>query len=149
MSAPAVAVSKDGKTFAAAWMDQRTGKEQRDAHWSVAQGGDFREESPLHEEREGIQDHPSVVFDEDGTAWAAWEDGRAGRKLVRVRSASASASASSSASLPEKEISTPEEGAAGFPVLASGGGLVGVVYEVKRDGGTSAIFRLIQDRPRR
>ncbi len=145
MSAPAVAVSKDGKTFAAAWMDQRTGKEQRDAYWSVAEGGDFREESPLHEEREGIQDHPSVAFDEEGTAWAAWEDGRAGRKQVRVRSASAS----SSASFAEKEISTPEEGAAGFPVLASGGGLVGVVYEANKDGETSAVFRLIQDRPRR
>jgi len=138
MSAPAVAVSKDGKTFAAAWMDQRTGKEQRDAYWSVAKGGDFRKEAPLHEDRKGIQDHPSVAFDDEGTAWAAWEDGREGKKRIRVRS--------SSPDFPEKEISTPEEGAAGFPVLACGGGLVAVVYEANKDGETSAVFRIVQDR---
>ena len=48
MDAPAVAVSNDGKKVAAAWMDMRAGKNDRDVQWTVGSAGKFAPESTVH-----------------------------------------------------------------------------------------------------
>jgi hypothetical protein len=49
MDAPAVAVSNDGKKIAAAWMDMRAGKNDRDVQWTVGAGGKFAPETTVHD----------------------------------------------------------------------------------------------------
>ena len=137
MSAPAVAVSRDGKVLAAAWMDEASG--ERDARLSVAREGSFGTPETLGEDRSGRQDHPAVVFGEDGALWAAWEDGNRGKCRILYRRL-----------LPEggkvEEGSSKEDGSAEFPALAAGKGLVVLVYEASKDGDNSVHCRVIRAR---
>lgn len=121
MDAPAVAVSHDGKTVAAAWMDTRAGT--RDVHWTL--GGP---EVPVHDDPAGLQGHPSLAVTKEGVVWCAWEDGRGGPNEQRIYVAD-------STSRKNVALSAPEEGKCGYPSLAHGGGWTAAAYESK--GGVS------------
>jgi hypothetical protein len=136
MSAPAVAVSAEGKKFVAAWMDKRAGKDDLNVYWALSDRPVFAEDSPVHDETKGLQNHPSVAFDRSGTAWVAWEDGRSDIQAIRVRSSAPSSK--------DRPLSDPSEGAAGFPALAAGGGIVGVAYETKPGEEPQVRFRLVE-----
>ncbi len=122
MDAPAVAVSNDGKKMAAAWMDMRAGKNDRDVQWTLGAGGKFAPEAPAHDATQGTQGHPSVAFDKDGVAWCAWEDSRSGPNNVRIYAAD-------SKTRKNVPLTDEAEGKCGYPSLASGGGVLGLVYE--------------------
>src|SRR5262245_5038131 len=132
MDAPAVAVSNDGKTIAAAWMDMRAGRNDRDVQWTVGSAGKFPPESTVNDVATGTQGHPSLAFDKEGTAWCAWEDCRTGPNNQRIFAAD-------SKSRKNVQLSEDGEGKCGYPSLASGGGMLGVAYEA--GGGVS--FRVI------
>jgi hypothetical protein len=132
MDAPAVAVSNDGKKVAAAWMDMRAGKNDRDVQWTIGGGGKFAPETTVHDVGTGTQGHPSLVFDRDNVAWCAWEDGRSGPNNVRIYAAD-------SKSKKNVQISDDAEGKCGYPCLAATGTLIGVAYET--GGGIS--FRVV------
>lgn len=118
MDAPAVAVSRDGKEFAAAWMDQRTGGNNRRVYWTATSKGTFAKESDLADDPKGLKGHPSISLDEKGTLHAAWEDNRSGVLRIRYRATGG----------PDVALS-PETGKASFPSLACGKQTVGVAYE--------------------
>jgi hypothetical protein len=128
MDAPAVAVSNDGKKVAAAWMDMRAGKNDRDVQWTVGSGGKFAPEATVHDVGSGTQGHPSLAFDKDGIAWCAWEDSRTGPNNIRIFAAD-------SKTKKNVQISEDGEGKCGYPTLALGGGVLGVIYEA--GGGVS------------
>ncbi len=130
MSAPAVAVFADGKKFAAAWKDKRTG--EPNVFWTVSDKPSFSGDELLHDSLAGDQNHPSLAIDSAGTLWAAWEDQRSHLQRIWVR-----ASADGDAG---RAISDEREGKAGFPVVAAGGKTVAVVYESKN----AAVFRRLQ-----
>src|SRR5262245_52465148 len=132
MDAPAVAVSNDGKKMAAAWMDMRAGKNDRDVQWTVGAAGKFAPETSVADVTTGTQGHPSLAFDKDGIAWCAWEDSRSGPNNQRIYAAE-------SKTRKNVQISEDGEGKCGYPTLASGGGVLGVVYEA--GGGVS--FRVV------
>jgi hypothetical protein len=122
MDAPAVAVSNDGKTIAAAWMDMRAGANNRDVQWTVGSGGKFSVETPVHDQGQGMQGHPSLAVDKDGLVWCAWEDARGGPNAQRIYAAE-------SKSRRNVPVSAESEGKAAFPSLAAGAGIVAVAYE--------------------
>src|SRR5882672_9032791 len=86
MDAPAVAVSRDGKKLAAAWMDMRNGANDRQVYWTLASGGAFRKEAPLADDPKGLKGHPSLAIDAKGNVHAAWEDNRSPVQRIRYRS---------------------------------------------------------------
>lgn len=118
MDAPAVAVSADGKRIAVAWMDQRTGNNQRDVWWRVAKDGKFGAEAALPEKAEGLQAHPALVVDAKGVVHAAWEDGREGPTRIWYAT-----------SEKKERVALSEGGRAGFPALARGKDFVVAVWE--------------------
>lgn len=123
MDAPAVAVGADGRTLAAAWMDMRSGNNNRDVHWTIGtSSGRFPPEAAVHDERAGLQGHPSLAIAEDGTAWCAWEDGRAGVNSQRIYVAD-------SKTRNNRALSAEAEGKCAYPALAAREGFVGAVYE--------------------
>jgi hypothetical protein len=122
MDAPAVAVSNDGKTIAAAWMDMRAGANNRDVQWTVGAGGKFPAESPVHDQGQGMQGHPSLVVDKEGVVWCAWEDARGGPNAQRIYVAE-------SKTRKNIPVSAESEGKGGYPSLASSAGLVALAYE--------------------
>ncbi len=134
MSAPAVAVSADGKTFFVAWKDVRAG--EPNVYWTTAVEPNFSKEVLLHEDTRGEQNYPTLTVEPSGTAWAAWVDKRPGRQGVWARSSAENDKG--------QEVSEAADGAADFPVVASGGGLVGVVYEAKKDGKNGVLFRVLK-----
>lgn len=136
MSAPAVAVSPDGKKFAAAWKDVRTGRNDPHVYWSISDSPNFTKDAAIDFESRAKQDHPTVTIDSSGTVWAVWEDTRSGRQRIWYRS--------SAPDDPGGPISEPHEGEAGFPVVASNAGLVAVVYEAANHAKSSVVFRLIE-----
>jgi hypothetical protein len=138
MSAPAVAVSADGKKFAAAWRDRRLGKQDKNVYWTLSDGPRFAEDALVHEETNGTQDHPALAIDGSGTAWVAWEDDAERKKTssIRIRSSAPDSK--------DRLLSDPSEGTAGFPALAAGGGVVGVAYEVKPEDGPRVMFRVVE-----
>ena len=136
MSAPAVAVSPDGKKFAAAWKDVRTGRNDPHVYWSISDSANFTKDSAIDFESKAKQDHPTIALDSSGTAWAVWEDTRSGRQRIWYRSSREGDSGG--------PISDPREGEASFPVVASNAGLVAVVYEVGGHRNGSVVFRLIE-----
>jgi hypothetical protein len=136
MSAPAVAVSPDGKKFAAAWKDVRTGRNDPHVYWSISESPNFTEDSAIDFVAHTKQDHPTVTIDSSGTVWAVWEDTRSGRQRIWSRS--------SADGDPGGPISEQHEGEASFPVVASNAGLVAVVYEVANHGKSAVVFRLIE-----
>ena len=130
MDAPAVAVSNDGKKVAAAWMDMRAGN--RDVQWTVGSAGKFAPETTVHDDAKNVQGHPSLAFDAEGTAWCAWEDTRSGPNEQRIYAADSN-------SKKNVAVSMPAEGKCGYPTLAAGGGVLGVVYE----SGAGVSFRVL------
>ena len=136
MSAPAVAVSPDGKKFAAAWKDVRTGRNDPHVYWSISDSPNFTRDSAIDLVSRAKQDHPTIALDSAGTAWTVWEDTRSGRQSIRYRSSAEGDSGG--------PVSEPSEGEAGFPVVAANAGLVGVVYEVVNHRKGSVVFRLIE-----
>jgi hypothetical protein len=128
MSAPAVAVTEDGEKVALAWKDVRKG--EPNIYWRMGTAIDLGEESLLHDETTGEQDHPTLAFDSSGKLWAAWEDSRTGRAHIWVRSMPGDAA---------RPISRQEEGEAGFPCLANGRSGVAVAWE-SRKGNRSAVW---------
>ena len=128
MDAPAVAVSHDGKTTAVAWMDMRSGRNDRDVRWTIASGGGFAPETTVHDETAGLQGHASLAIASDGTVWCAWEDGREGPAAQRIYVAD-------SRTRRNAPLTAPGEGTCAFPSLASGGGWIGAAYESR--GGVS------------
>jgi hypothetical protein len=132
MDAPAVAVSNDGKKTAAAWMDMRAGRNDRDVQWTIGAAGSFAPETSAADVTTGTQGHPSLAFDKDGVAWCAWEDSRNGPNTLRIYAAD-------SKTRKNVPISEDGEGKCGYPSLATGGGVLGVAYE--SGGGIS--FRIV------
>jgi len=127
MDAPAVAVSRDGKKVAAAWMDQRAGGNNRRVFWTLASGGPFGRETPLAEIGMGIQGHPAIAIDYNGALHAAWEDFRSDVQRIHYRT------------LGGKDIPvSPEKGKASFPSLACGK-VVGVAFEFNNDAAFVAV----------
>jgi hypothetical protein len=122
MDAPAVAVSRDGKTIAVAWMDMRAGSNNRDVQWTIGTGGTFPPEAAVNDDSAGLQGHPSLAMTEDGTTWCAWEDGRSGPNTQRIYVAD-------SKSRKNVALSEEREGKAAYPSLAAQGRFVGVAYE--------------------
>ena len=122
MDAPAVAVSHDGKTMAAAWMDMRSGPNNRDVQWTLGSAGKFAPEVTVNDDKTGLQGHASLAVAADGTVWCAWEDGRVGPNDQRIYVADAK-------TRKNVALTAPAEGKCGFPSLASGGGWIGVAYE--------------------
>ncbi len=122
MDAPAVAVSRDGKSTAVAWMDMRAGTNNRDVQWTIGAGGRFPPEVTANDESAGLQGHPSLAMTDDGTAWCAWEDGRSGPNSQRLYVAD-------SKTRKNVALSEEKEGKAGYPSLAARGTFVGVAYE--------------------
>jgi hypothetical protein len=119
MDAPAVAVSRDGKKLAVAWMDLRAGGNNRQVYWTFASRGAFAMESPVGDDPKGVKGHPSLAIDSQGIIHAAWEDFRSGVLRIRYRSSDG------------KDIAvSPEKGKASFPSLACGK-VVGVAYELE------------------
>jgi hypothetical protein len=135
MSAPAAAVSADGKKFAAAWMDKRGGADDPNVFWAVSDSPAFGKDALLHDRTRGVQDHPGLAIDAKGTVWAVWEDARSGQQRIWVRSSAPGDRG--------RELSGAADGPAAYPAVACNAGLVAVVYE-GRPGGTHAVlFRLL------
>jgi hypothetical protein len=134
MSAPAVAVSTQHKTFAIAWKDMRKG--EPNIYWSIAREPDFKSERLVHPITKGEQDHPSLAIDQDGTVWIAWEDTRNGKREVRAKS---------NRNTDELLISQPDSAPASYPVLASGAGMVAVVFESGKGTQKQIRFRVVDN----
>ncbi len=140
MSAPAVAVSPDGKKVAAAWMDERTGKKVCKVFWAISSSTAFTEDSPVDPSTSHIQNHPALVIDASETVWAAWEDeDRSGRQTIWIRS-----SAKGTRDGKAVQLSDASQGNASFPALAAGGGVVGIVHEAGKRGEELAVFRRLK-----
>ncbi|MCZ6601705.1 MAG: sialidase family protein [Planctomycetota bacterium] len=135
MDAPAVAVSRNGKKVAVAWMDARTDGRNKDVYWTIARKGLFDKGAPLSDSTEGYQGHPSLAFDGDGVLHAVWEDGRDKPSRIYLRSSSS----------PDRIVLVSDlpEGAAGFPSVACGEGWVAVAYEVRLGRAVSAVCRIL------
>ncbi|GEM_PF-1845029 len=133
MSAPAVAVSRDGKRFVAAWKDVRAG--EPNVFWSISDKPSFANDSMVHDETRGVQDHPSVTFDDSAVAWVAWEDARSGRQRIYARTSGDDGL--------ELAVSDAAEGVAAYPVVAAGGGLVVVAYEAERNREVATRLRVL------
>jgi hypothetical protein len=134
MSAPAVAVSTQHKTFAIAWKDMRKG--EPNIYWSIAREPNFKSERLVHPITKGEQDHPSLAIDQDGTVWIAWEDTRSGKREVRAKS---------NRNTDELLISQPDSAPASYPVLASGAGMVAVVFESGKGPQKQIRFRVVDN----
>ncbi len=132
MDAPAVAVSRDGKQMAAAWMDMRAGSNNRDVQWCVGSPAKLGAEKAANDSSQGIQGHPSLAFDAEGTAWIAWEDGRVNPNALRIY-------VSDARTRKNVAVSAESEGKCAFPTLAAAGPLLGVIYE----SGGSVTFRIV------
>lgn len=122
MDAPALAVSRDGKRWACAWMDRRA---QQDRVWLRFGGEGAADRDEQISPAEVRQNHPQIALDGKGALWAVWEEGSAGRTRIAGRRAGAKT--------PET-LGEEAEGAATHPVIATlpDGGAV-VAYEVKGD----------------
>jgi hypothetical protein len=118
MDAPAIAGAGDGKKFAVAWMDMRSGRNDRQVYWMLLPGA--TSEKPLADDPKGIKGHPSIATGAGGIH-SAWEDDRSGVQRIRYRS-------------PEgKDVAiSPEKGKATFPSLACGK-VVGIAFEYASD----------------
>ncbi len=134
MSAPAIAVSKDGKQFAAAWKDMRTGQPQ--IQWTKSETPTFTADAPVHAQGSGRQDHPSMASSTDGTIWIAWEEKVGGSQQIWVRSSAVGDHG--------RVLSNLSDGSASFPTVAGNAGLIGVAYEAKKNGKSAVLFRVIK-----
>lgn len=137
MSAPAVAVRADGASAVTAWMDEQDGAGARRVRWVLGPWGKAGAERPASSLPGGQQDHPSATVDASGVAWLAWEEKTAsGARSVWARRLDESS--------PPWQASDPQSEPAAYPVLATGGGLVALVYE-SRKAGDGVVFRRIHE----
>jgi hypothetical protein len=128
MDAPAVAVSNDGRKVAIAWMDMRSGRNDRSVFWTISTGAAFAPETSVADDAADIQAHPSACVDAAGEVHVVFEDMKGG-KNIRHRSSAKGA----------KDVAiTSGEGECSFPTIACGK-VMGVVYEA--GGGVS--FRVV------
>jgi hypothetical protein len=135
MSAPAVAVTPDGKQFAAAWKDVREGPPR--VWWAQAGKPRFGAESPIADEPRIDRDHPSLAVGEHGEFWAAWEDGTGRNRHVRARSSSTKV---------VRDVEDATTGSPAFPVIACGAGLVVVAWEETVKGSPGRVLvRVLED----
>lgn len=135
MSAPAVAVYRDSKRFAAAWSDKRKGNDIPRVFWSLSKEPQFSSDQPIHPDGKGQQDHPSLAFDSVGTLWAAWEESQGNREHIWIRS--------SDKTLPPRQLSSADEGKAYQPVIAVNGGVVVVVYETMKNRNKAVVCQVL------
>ncbi len=139
MSAPAVAVTSDGKKFAAAWKDVREGSPR--VWWAAGADPKFGSERPIADEPRVERDHPCVAVDDRGAFWCAWEDGTGPSRRIRARILAPRES--------PREVADSSEGTPAFPVTACGAGLVVVAWETtSKPAGDRVFVRVIQDAPR-
>src|SRR5262245_17378837 len=137
MSAPAVAVSPDGKKFAAAWKDVRE-KSPR-VWWAFSSKPRFAKDTAVAPEPNADRDHPSLAIDASGSFWAAWEETRGGQASVRARAEGGK----------PLDVSDAPQGKPAFPVVASGDGLTLVAWEeVPRSGPGRVLCRVLSDAKR-
>jgi hypothetical protein len=136
MSAPAVAVSADGKKLAAAWKDLRTGRNDPRIYWAISDNPNSFDDSPIDFEPRAKQNHPSIALDGRGTVWVAWEDTRSGTQRIWGRT-----SVEGDLGAPISDLS---EGEASFPAVAANAGIIAVVYETANRGKKSIMFRLLE-----
>ncbi len=136
MSAPAVAVSLDGKRFAAAWKDVREGAPR--VWWAFAPEPRFGKDAPIADEPRSDRDHPSLAATDGGEFWAAWEEGRGAAAGIRARSSAPKATA--------RDVGDASKGRPSFPVIACGAGLTGVAWEeTPKSGPSRVLFRVVED----
>ncbi len=129
--APALAVSADGKTLAAAWMDTRDLDTDCNVYLAIARvDGKFGRESRVNDDARYYQGHPSVALDAEGVAWVAWEDGRHGIQRIY---------AADSKSETNVSITGPKDPKGGAPSIAAQGSFVGLAYEL----GPHVAFRVL------
>jgi hypothetical protein len=101
MDAPAVAVTRDGRSYRVAWMATPKGSKGRDVFWALAQaGGGFTADAPLQPDNGGTQGHPALAVDAEGTFHAAWEDEGGGTSRIRMRNSATPSSATRTAARP-------------------------------------------------
>ncbi len=130
MDAPAVAVTADGKKFAASWMDCQLKEGDRDVFWTL--GGKKTRALSIGG---GEQGHSSLTCDEKGVFWVAWEERSAGKSEVWY---TRSEKGFSSQRLSDMHL----DGSASVPLLAYGGGCVAAVYQT---GAREVILRVLRD----
>jgi len=128
MDAPAVVANKNFTALYVAWMDLRSGANDRQVYFKlealVAMSSRGLDERALADDSKGIKGHPTLGISE-GEMHAAWEDSRSGVQRIYYRTA-----------LIEKDVPlSPEKGKASFPSLACGK-VVGVAFEY----GTDVLF---------
>ena len=128
--APAVAVSADGKTVAAAWMDTRDLDGDTNVYLTIARDGKFARESRINDDARYYQGHPSIALDGEGVAWVAWEDGRHGVQRVYAANSKNETNVSASGAKDPK---------GGHPSIAAQGSFVGVAFEF----GPHVAFRVL------
>jgi hypothetical protein len=138
MSAPAVAVSPDGKQFAAAWKDVREGPPR--VWWAQASKPHFSTDSPIADEPRVDRDHPSLAVGDRGEFWAAWEDGTGKARHIRARS---------SLSKTVHDVGDSTTGSPAFPVIACGAGLVVVAWDETAKGSPGRVLVRILDDSKR
>jgi hypothetical protein len=136
MSAPAVAVTPDGKRFAAAWKDVREGSPR--VWWALADTPSFAKEASISDAADVACDHPSLAVDARGVFWAAWEEGQGADARICVRTSAADGAA--------REISERGDGPPGYPVMAVGADLVVAAWEMTVPGAPARVwFRVLED----
>ncbi len=82
MSAPAVAVSADGKRIATAWKDVRSGGPL--VYCRTAADWQFSVDQVVRSDRGGEQNHPSLAVEPSGVFWVAWTN-KSDAKRISVR----------------------------------------------------------------
>lgn len=123
MSAPAAAVSPDGKRTAFAWMDKRRDGKDADVFWALTDGMSVASDASVIPQPEGDQDHPQIALSQDGkTAYVVWEDRRPGEPRIY----------GTSSALKGKALPISPGGGA-QPNIACGKDLVAVVWEAPGD----------------
>jgi len=136
MSAPAVAVSPDGKRFAAAWKDVREGAPR--VWWAFASEPRFGKDGPIADEARVDRDHPSLAAAGGGEFWAAWEEGSGSSAAIRARSSAPKAVA--------RDVADAVAGRPSFPVVACAAGLTVVAWEETPKSSPSRVFlRVLED----
>lgn len=131
LEGPALAVTPDGKTLAAAWMDLRSLEKDPNIYWSFGAPGKLSRDTDPHDDRRYNQSRPTIAVEPDGTVWSAWEDGRLSTSRVFF------ATTKEGANVP---VGTDKEGGCFAPSLAAGGGKVGIAYQ----SGDNVAFRLLK-----
>ncbi|HXX93166.1 MAG TPA: hypothetical protein VEN81_06000, partial [Planctomycetota bacterium] len=118
---PTIAVSADGKTVAAAWMDTRFQDSDCNVYLAFSREGKFARDTRANDDARYFQGHPTVALDATGVAWVAWEDGRHGIQRIYAMD-----------SKTEKNVSltSPTDTKGSAPCLAAQGTWVGIVYEL-------------------